>query len=267
MKRLGFIGVGNMGEAILRGVLSGGVLTGNEIAVFDVSGAKCRALRDELGVYVAESLDALIRGCETLLLAVKPNVCASVIENCREAFDGKALISIVTGWSGKKLAERLPSATRVLRVMPNTPAMVGEGMCVFEADDTLKSDERAFAFSLFNAIGKTETVKEELIPAVVGVSGSGPAYAYLFIEALADGGVRAGLPRDKAYELAAQTLLGSAKMVLSTGKHPGALKDAVCSPGGTTIEAVAALEENGFRGAVLEAVRACVNKAIALDGI
>ena len=267
MYRLGFIGVGNMGEAILRGVLKGGVLESREIAAFDLNAAKCEALHGELGIQIMESLNALNLSCDMLLLAVKPNVCASVIEQGGKAFSGKALISIVTGWSGKKLAERLPDDTRVLRVMPNTPAMVGEGMSVLEAGDSLTGSERVFAAELFHAIGRVETVREELIPAVIGVSGSGPAYVYLFIEALADGGVRAGLARDKAYELAAQTVLGSAKMVLATGRHPGALKDAVCSPGGTTIEAVAALEHSGFRNAVLEAVDACVNKVVEMDHI
>ena len=265
MYRLGFIGVGNMGEAILRGVLKGKVLQGSEIAVFDLNTAKCETLQAEFGVHAADSLDALIRTCSMLLLAVKPNVCADVIEKNREAFDGKALLSIVTGWSGRKLAERLPSSTRILRVMPNTPAMVGEGMCVLEANDTLSAEERSFAAALFGAVGKTMTVKEAMISAVIGVSGSGPAYVYMFIEALADGGVRAGLPRDKAYELAAQTVLGSAKMVLETGKHPGALKDAVCSPAGTTIDAVAVLDKSGFRSAVIEAVDACVRKALEMD--
>ncbi|MDD3921812.1 MAG: pyrroline-5-carboxylate reductase [Eubacteriales bacterium] len=145
--------------------------------------------------------------------------------------------------------------------MPNTPCMVGEGMIAFDADHTLTTDDMEMAKAVFLATGRVEIVNSALMNAVTGVSGSGPAYVYLFIEALADGGVRAGLPRNTAYTLAAQTVLGAAKMVLDTEKHPGALKDAVCSPGGTTIEAVAALEKAGLRSAVLDAVSVCVQKA------
>lgn len=265
MVRFGFIGVGNMGEAILRGMISGAVLPPDQIRIYDPDVRKVEMLVAELGVSSAEGMRALAESCDMLLLAVKPDVCGRVIEEHRGLFQEKALISIVTGWSGEKLQDNLPESARVLRVMPNTPAMVGEGMTVFETNDTLKDDERQFAERLFCAIGRVVSVKPELLNATIGVSGSGPAYVYLFIEALADGGVRAGLPRNKAYELAAQTVLGAAKMVLETAQHPGKLKDAVCSPGGTTIEAVASLEKNGLRNAVIEAVQVCVDKADQLS--
>lgn len=261
MEKFGIIGVGNMGEAILRGMLKGSVLAADKICIFDPNTAKCAAFHRDLGVATAKSIPTLARDCDILLLAVKPDVCGSLIEKNRNDFSEKAIISIVTGWDGEKLRKYLPNTTRILRVMPNTPAMVGEGMTVFEQGDTLHDDEHAFAEKLFNAIGRVSSVKPELLNAVIGVSGSGPAYVYMFIEAMADGGVRAGLPRNKAYELAAQTVLGSAKMVLETAQHPGKLKDNVCSPGGTTIEAVASLEKDGLRNAVISAVTVCIEKA------
>lgn len=261
MTKLGFIGIGNMGEAILRGALRKNVLPANDIYIFDLYTAKVKALQEELGVFTAQSAAAMISACDAVILAVKPNICRSVLEENGKYLAGKALFSIVTGWNREELAALCPADTRILRIMPNTPCMVGEGMVAFDSDHTLNNDDITFAKEIFSATGRVEIVKSSLMNAVTGVSGSGPAYVYMFVEALADGGVRAGLSRDVAYTLAAQTLIGSAKMVLDTGKHPGALKDAVCSPGGTTIEAVAALEKEGFRNAVLSAVSACVAKA------
>lgn len=261
MDKFGIIGVGNMGEAILRGMIKGNVLAAEKICIYDPNASKCAAFRKELGVTTVKSISDLAAMCDMLLIAVKPDVCGAVIEKNRNDFVEKAIVSIVTGWSGEKLRKYLSNTTRILRVMPNTPAMVGEGMTVFEQSDTLREDERVFAEKLFSAIGRVSSIKPGLLNAVIGVSGSGPAYVYMFIEAMADGGVRAGLPRSKAYELAAQTVLGSAKMVLETGQHPGKLKDAVCSPAGTTIDAVASLEKNGLRNAVIEAVAACIDKA------
>ncbi len=263
--KLGFIGAGNMGEAILRGVIQADVVTADHIYIFDPHQEKVKSLQAELGVLTAQSSRAMIAACDVVVLAVKPNICQLVLEECSNAFAGKALISIVTGWSRKSLAALLPETCRILRVMPNTPCMVGEGMTAFDADETLEQEELIFAKKIFSSIGQVALVPTRLMDAVTGVSGSGPAYVYLFIEALADGGVRAGLPRDLAYQLAAQTVVGAGKMVLETGRHPGALKDAVCSPGGTTIEAVAALEKAGLRHAVLDAVKACVEKANAMN--
>jgi len=260
MKKLGFIGAGNMGEAILRGILREGLLPPSNVYIFDLNQEKVRALQKELGVLTAQSANAMIFACDIVLLAVKPNVCGRVLSECRTALKDKTLISIVTGWSRPDIAALAPEC-RILRVMPNTPCMVGAGMVALDMDHTLTEDELAFAKELFSATGVAEAVPSYLMDAVVGVSGSGPAYVYLFIEALADGGVRAGLPRATAYKFAAQTVMGAAKMVLETGMHPGALKDAVCSPGGTTIEAVAELERGGFRAAVLDAVEVCVEKA------
>jgi pyrroline-5-carboxylate reductase len=259
--RLGVIGAGNMGEAILRGYLTSGYASGEKTAVFDPDTEKCRALERDLGVSVASSLGTLIDESDLLLIAVKPNVCAHLFEEQFDRFANKAIVSIAAGWGGERLKSALPATARVLRVMPNTPAMIGEGMIVFESGDTLTAEERAFSETLFGSVGDVISVEPKLMDAVTAVSGSGPAYVYLFIEALADGGVKAGLPRPIALKLAAQTVKGSAMMVSETGVHPGELKDRVCSPGGTTIEAVAVLEQKGLRGAVIAAVEACREKS------
>ncbi len=261
MLHFGVIGTGNMGEALLRCALNSKSVQAKSTAIFDTNAEKSARLRQELGVSAAESMETLLANSDILLLAVKPNVCESLFNRYRAGFSGKALISVVAGWNRERLFECLPNDTRILRIMPNTPALVGEGMIVFEKGDTLLPEEKEFATKLFSAAGVTEAVEPWLINAVTGVSGSGPAYAYVFIEALADAAVREGLPRSLAYRLAAQTLLGSAKMVMETGRHPGDLKDMVCSPSGTTIEAVASLEEHGFRNAIMQAVRACCKRS------
>jgi len=260
MLKLGFIGLGNMGEAILRGLLQQNILPPHCIYIYDINLQKQSALQREFSLLTAQSPMALCAACDMVLLAVKPNVCAKVLEECKNKLENKALLSIVTGWTRDKIEAITGNTCRILRIMPNTPCMVGNGMSAFDLDHTLTEEELVFAGKIFSCIGRVEMVSRDLMAAVTGVSGSGPAYVYLFIEALADGGVRAGLPRDVSYRLAAQTVLGSAQMVLQTGQHPGALKDAVCSPGGTTIEAVAQLEEHGLRNSVLHAVKACVDK-------
>jgi pyrroline-5-carboxylate reductase len=254
-----------MGEAILRGYLNGGYAAGSKPAVFDLDSEKCRALKEDFGVIIADSLASLIDESDMLLIAIKPNVCAHVFSEHFDRFSDKAVVSIAAGWGGERLKQALPASARILRVMPNTPAMIGEGMIVFESGDTLTADEREFAETLFGSVGDVINVEPKLMDAVTAVSGSGPAYVYLFIEALADGGVKAGLSRQVALKLAAQTVKGAAMMVQETGVHPGELKDRVCSPGGTTIEAVAVLEREGFRGAVISAVDACRDKSEKLS--
>lgn len=259
--KLGFIGAGNMAGAILQGALAQKVLGAADVHIFDVNRARMEQLRADFGVLMHDRCEDLIAACDVLLLAVKPNVVAKVLSQNRAALSGKALISIAAGWTVGMLKAELDAGTRLLRVMPNTPALVGCGMTAFSKSHTLSEVEARFAEDLFRALGRLSWVEEYQMEAVIGVSGSGPAYAYLFIEAMADGGVACGLPRAQALEFAAQTLLGSAKMALESGKHPGELKDMVCSPAGTTIEAVRSLERDGFRGAVLEAVLAACDKA------
>lgn len=258
---LGFIGAGNMAGALIRGVVAGGVLRADDVHVFDVNTELTSRMASELRVVAHESCAAMIEASDMVVLAVKPNVVAQVLAEQKQALRGKALISIAAGWTCAMLRAALEESTRVLRAMPNTPALVGQGMTAFSRAHALTDRERAFAERMFESLGRLTWVREDQMEAVVGVSGSGPAYAYLFLEALADAGVYLGLARDQALAMAAQTLKGAAEMALVTGQHPGALKDAVCSPGGTTIAAVKALEEGGLRAAVIGAAVAAAEKA------
>jgi pyrroline-5-carboxylate reductase len=260
--RIGFIGAGNMASAIIKGAVEKKVVAPNHVIVYDIDSDKVSALQASHGVHGVDSISALCDMCDMLLMAVKPNVLPDVLKNLCDI--DLPLISIAAGWSASHIKELHGKDKRVLRVMPNTPLMVGEGMSVFETPSSLNEHEIAFAKKLFSALGKVSYVQAKQMDAVTAVSGSGPAYVFMFIEALADGGVLCGLPRAEALTLAAQTVLGSAKMLLDTGTHPGALKDAVCSPGGTTIEAVKALEQHGIRAAVIDAVEVCAKKSAAL---
>ncbi|MBQ2957148.1 MAG: pyrroline-5-carboxylate reductase [Clostridia bacterium] len=261
---IGFIGAGNMAVPIIEGAIKSGVFKAEDI-VIDSNRSRAADLHARLGVTLQNGLISLIRACDMLVIAVKPNVVSKVLKEAGSELKGKAIISIAAGWSTEALINAAPGA-RVVRVMPNTPAMVGEGMSAMSKAHTLTNEEAELTERLFSSFGRAVWVEEYMMEAVIGVSGSGPAYAFMFIEAMADGGVMKGLPRKAAQELAAQTLLGAAKMVLESGMHPGALKDMVCSPGGTTIAAVRALEANGFRGAVMDAVAASADKAEAMKG-
>jgi pyrroline-5-carboxylate reductase len=258
---VGFIGAGNMASAIIKGTINSRVIDVQNVCVYDIDSAKTAALQAALGVRIANGLSELVSQSDILLLAVKPNVLGAVLEDIRSILDNKAVVSIAAGWSGDKIRSVIGADKRVLRLMPNTPLLVGAGMTVFETPYTLTDDEFAFVENMFASLGLVEQAAQKQMDVVTAVSGSGPAYAFMFIEALADAGVLCGLPRAQAVKLAAQTLLGSAKMVLETGSHPGALKDAVCSPGGTTIEAVKKLEECGFRGAIIKAAEQCAIKS------
>lgn len=263
MKKLGFIGAGNMAGAILKGAMSGGFLSAGDIAVFDVDERQCRRLTNEFAdLMVCPNGVELVKNCDTVIIAVKPIFVRQVLEEVRPEGCGKNFISIAAGWTMEMLRETLPaqSGAKLLRVMPNTPALVGEGFTALCEDTTLNANDFQWAQKLFLTLGTVEVLPERLFDAVVAVSGSSPAYVYLFIEAMADGAVRLGMPRQTAYRAAAQAVLGAAKMVLETGEHPAKLKDDVCSPGGTTIEAVAALERHGMRSAVQEAMAACAEK-------
>ena len=199
---------------------------------------------------------------------LKGNLTAAIValglSGLYDALDGKFVISIVAGWTYEMLKDALPDAARFVRVMPNTPLAVGEGMSLISSLCTCTDEEFDFAKSVFAAAGKVAVVDDHVYTPANGISGCGPAFVYAFIEAMADGGVRYGVPRALAYELAAQTLVGAAKMVLETGEHPGRLKDAVCSPGGTTIEGMYALEKGGMRAAVMDAVGATVEKTMRM---
>lgn len=259
---LGFIGAGNMASAIIKGAVQKGIVDAQSIYVFDVDKTKTDYLRDTLGVMPTDAISSLCLSADIIFLAVKPNVMMSVLSEIKPFT--KPIVSIAAGWSANMIKGIVGPDKKVLRLMPNTPLMVGEGMSVFEEPTNFSDEHRYFVETIFSAMGEIEHAPYKTMDAVTAVSGSGPAYVYMFIEALSDAGVLCGLPRDKALKLAAQTVLGAAKTVLETGKHPGELKDAVCSPGGTTIEAVKELEINGFRGAIISAVEQCAKKSKAL---
>lgn len=259
------LGAGNMATAIIRGILNNGFVNQSEVFVSDKNAA-ARERVAALGVHTyEENLKAAECG-ELILIAVKPNVVPVVLEELRrlQGIENKVIVSIAAGVTMDCLSKGLEGKAKVVRVMPNTPAMVGEGMSAICRNPLLSTEETEQVLALFSTLGKAILVDEKQIDAVTAVSGSGPAYVYMIIEAMADGGVLCGLPRETAYTLAAQTVLGSAKMVLESGEHPGALKDKVCSPGGTTIEAVYALEQAGLRPAMIDAVKRCAEKSSAM---
>ena len=263
MLKLGFIGAGNMGSAILRGLIAADYLTADDMAICDLNTRRLEELSDAYpGLTCTESDVELAEMCDMIVLAVKPHFMAEVIEHIREELNGKAVISIAAGWTVEQLTSALESSgATCLRVMPNTPAMVGEGMTAMCEDTTFSEEDFEFAKGIFDSVGRTVVVPERLFDGVIAISGSSPAYVYMMIEAMADAGVKEGLYRNTAYELAAQSVLGSALMVLQSGTHPAALKDAVCSPGGTTIEAVEELERKGFRAAIMDAMKVCAQKS------
>jgi len=260
MAKIGFIGMGNMGYAILKGLLK--EYSKEDLILTDANAARRQAVSDETGVPSVEDNKTCASRCDYLVLAVKPQYYDPVLAEIADTVTAKQIIiSIAPGISIDQLKEKLGADKRIVRAMPNTPALVGEGMTGVCYEAALFSEEERHTIRrFFESFGKMRLVEERLINAVVCVSGSSPAYVYMFIEALADSAVKYGLPRDAAYEMAAQTLIGSARMVLETGEHPGTLKDRVCSPGGTTIAAVSALEECGFRSAVIKAADACYDK-------
>ncbi len=263
MLKLGFIGAGNMGSAILRGLLNAAYISVEDVAICDVDEDKLDALSEEFPGLSCTNDDAeLCDLCEMIILAVKPYYMADTIDHIRDHVAGKALISIAAGWSVAMLAAELEdTGCTWLRVMPNTPAMVGQGMTAICENTNFDVDDLDFARGIFDAVGRTVMLPEYLFDGVIAISGSSPAYVFMMIEAMADAGVKEGLPRAAAYELAAQAVYGSALMVLRSGQHPAQLKDAVCSPSGTTIEAVEELERKGFRAAIMDAMRICAQKS------
>lgn len=259
-QKIGFIGCGNMGGAILKGIVKSGSVKKEQIYVYDVSAAVRDAMRD-FGVRVMVNNEEVCKAADIVFLAVKPQYMEQTLVSTKKALDGKCVISIAAGLSSARIRAMTCANPRVLRTMPNTPAMVCSGAFALCSDCDLTDAEKEIAQTLFAPLGMVEWVPEQLIDAVGGVSGSGPAYVAMFIEAMADGGVREGLSREAAYRLAAQTALGTASMYLESGMHPGAIKDMVTSPGGTTIEGCYALEKGGMRAAVMDAVHAGVKKS------
>ena len=265
--KITFIGAGNMASAIIAGLVRADPSCAGNITAVDLAQAALDKLKAAHGIQTSTNTALAVVGADVIVLAVKPQVVGAVLPQVAEGIGSDALVvSIIAGMPCSTLEAGLPAGTRVVRTMPNTPALVGKGATALAKGTHATDADLDTTRQLFNAVGLTVTVPERSLDAVTGVSGSGPAYVFLFMEALADGGVREGLPRDVALRLAAQTVLGAATMMLETGTHPGVLKDQVTSPGGTTIAAVEALESRAFRGTVMAAVNAAATRSKQLSG-
>lgn len=264
--KIGFIGAGNMATAIIGGMIAKSFLEPQEIAVYDISEQQAAKLTKRYPVGVAASQEELIEKCEFIVLAVKPVYMKDVLKHATHYANGKKFISIAAGWTMDMLSNALREPSiRILRCMPNTPLMVGEGFTALCEETSFSNEDVAWVKLLFGTLGAVAVIPERLFDAIVAVAGSAPAYVFVFVEALIDAGIKLGLPRDIATRACEQTVLGAAKMLLETGEHPAKLKDMVCSPGGTTIEAIASLEKDGFRHAVIQAATVCAEKSKAMS--
>lgn len=261
-KMIGFIGAGNMGTAMISGILDSRLVTTGQIIASAHTKETLNRLKSTYAIETTLSNTTVAERSDVLFLAVKPDKFDEIIPQISSHIrNGCIVVSIAAGKSVSTLEETFGKQIKLIRAMPNTPAMAGEAMSALCPNKNVSSAELESVKKLFECFGRAEVIPESMMDAVIGVSGSAPAYVYLFIEAMADAAVADGIPRAQAYRFAAQAVLGAAKMVLKTGKHPGELKDAVCSPGGTTIEAVALLEEGGLRNTVIRAQRACTEKS------
>lgn len=261
-KRIGFIGCGNMGSAIIGGIIKSKLCKAELIFASDKNETFRKNLEEEYGIKTFDDNKEVVKNSDILILSVKPQIYKIVIDEIRDLVSNETIIvTIAAGISINKAEELFNKDVKLVRTMPNTPALVGEGMSAVCPNKNVTREELELVKTIFNSFGKCEELEEKYFDGFIGISGSLPAYVFMFIEALGDAGVKHGIPRDKAYRIASQAVLGSAKMALETGKHPAALKDMVCSPAGTTIDAVCALEENGFRYAIIDAVDACVKRS------
>ncbi len=264
--RVGMIGAGQMATALARGFLNSGILKSGQILAVDAVAEAARRFQETTGAECADSISAVARGADVLFLAVKPQHLPGVLTELAADLDARHLvISIAAGVTLGTLAEHLGAGSRLVRVMPNTPSLIAAGASAYSLGSQATPEDAALVQQLLSTVGVCAQVPESQLDAITGLSGSGPAFVYQFIEALSDGGVRAGLPRALATQFAAQTVLGAAQMVLSTGQHPGPLKDAVASPGGTTIAGLHALEQGGLRGIVMDAVVAAWERSRELS--
>jgi pyrroline-5-carboxylate reductase len=259
---VGFVGGGNMGEALIKGLLGANLVPAGSIHATDVRLDRLKQLDRQYGIQVSSDNAELVRRSDIVILAVKPQIMDAVLKEIAPAVTRKKLlISIAAGVSTAKIRAVLHKDARLIRVMPNTPALVLEGVTAIAKADGLEPDDLDTAGEIFSAVGRVVVLDEALMDAVTGLSGSGPAYVAVVIESLADGGVRMGLDRITAMTLATQTVLGAAKLLLETGLHPGALKDMVSSPGGTSIAGIAALEEGGIRTTFIKAVERATERS------
>lgn len=260
MRTLGFIGMGNMASAIAAGIITKDLMKREEVFAYAPHYEKLVANAEKIGFTPCKELKELVSKTDTLIMACKPYQIEEVLTEIKEDLKGKALISIAAGWNYDKYKEVLDETTRVQFIMPNTPAMVGEGVLLFEEKNSLFEEEREEVKKLFEALGIVMELPVHLMGIGGALTGCGPAFIDLIIEALGDAGVKYGVPRKQAYEMVSQMILGSAKLQLETGEHPGILKDNVCSPSGTTICGVDALEHAGIRAGFIDAIDAIMNK-------
>ena len=259
---IAFLGAGNMAEALVKGLLGAGVAAPNEILCTDRRGERGPELTRRYGVRFTQSNVAAVKEAGIIVLSVKPQVMDKVLDEIGPLLDNsKLVISIAAGVPLAAIERKVGHGVRIIRTMPNTPALVGAGATALSPGEHATEADLAQAKALFDAIGKSVIVDETLLDAVTGLSGSGPAYIFLIIEALADGGVKAGLARQQAMDLAAQTVYGSAKLLIETGEHPGRLKDQVTSPGGTAIAGLHTLEAGGLRTTLMNAVESATNRS------
>lgn len=258
MKKLGFIGMGNMAGAIACGIEKSGFLKASDMIVYDIMDTQLDKVR-ELGFAIADNEADVVKQSEFVFIGVKPQVVEDVVLPLKDLLKDKALISIVLGYDFAKYDDILDSSTRHIFVMPNTPALVLKGMSLLEETHSLTEQEFEFVKKMFSSIGEIEIVPSHLMGVAGTVSGCGPAFLYMIIEAMADGAVKEGMPRAMAYKLASQTVLGSGAMQLETKIHPGVLKDNVCSPGGSTIRGVEALEKGNLRATFIDAISSALH--------
>jgi len=264
-KTIGFIGCGNMAQAMISGIVKSNLVSSEKVIASNPSEKSLNKVKKEYNILVTNDNTEVAKFSDIVILAVKPYKYFEVIKEITTFLKKDVVIvTIAAGITIDSMCSALGDEAKIIRTMPNTPALVGEGMSALCANKNISKAELEDVVKIFESFGKIEILEEKLIDVVPAVSGSSPAYVYMFIEALGDGAVLQGMPRDKAYKMAAQAVLGAAKMVLETGEHPGKLKDNVCSPGGTTIEAVYTLEKNNFRGSVISAMESCTQKAIEM---
>lgn len=264
MALYGFIGVGNMGYALLKATYS--VFGADEIVYYDVSKERCSLIAEQFNILPEDNNAEVVMKCKYLVLVVKPQYFSVVLDDIKGLITDHIIISIAAGVTIESIKSILGKKVRVVRAMPNTPALISKGATgISFSSDLFFDSEREILDIFFNSFGTYNVFDEKMMNAVTCASGSSPAYVYTFIEAMADSVVSLGIPRDKAYDLVAQTVMGAASMVQETKEHPGVLKDRVCSPGGTTIAGIKALEENGFRNAIIKATDACYKRANELS--
>lgn len=262
--KIGFIGCGNMASAIMGGIIKEKVFAPADVYGTDALPAAVEKAAAQFGIQKVCGNVELVKAVDIVVLAVKPQYYQSVIEEIKDAVDGQLIITIAPGKTLAWLSEQFGKDVSIVRTMPNTPAMVGCGMTAMCCNDFVTAEDKETAGKILSGFGDYEIISEHLMDAVVAVSGSSPAYVFMMIEAMADAAVMGGMPRPQAYKFAAKAVEGSAAMVSQLSKHPGELKDMVCSPAGTTIEAVRVLEEKGFRSALIECMKICMDKAASM---